>query len=162
MDRSQLEQYLNDNNIAFDPAATDAELEALVKQHKATIPSQITVTINTIRFIASRRLFLVNNTHWLQARTVQTMFSNMGLSTRTSFMKLRGCTLTADVVVAPDTTTDTNPMVLDYNGREITFKKPGKKHLGWEIAQLSSALDMQFNRSDLSFADWGEMPEAEE
>lgn len=119
------------------------------------------LVVKSIKYIASKKVFLINNTIWMSRMDIQIMFTNMGLSTKTSFMKLRGCTLAYYETTAPDNTSETKPhkVVSKVTEKEIIFNRPGLKRIDWDLEELSPALDAQFTRSSLEFEDWGDMPE---
>ncbi len=115
------------------------------------------ITVNNIKFIAPKKVFLVNNKYWINAQAMKSMYNNMGLSSKTSFMLLKGCTLSFDEIEVPEGTTAQSPFehTIESTGRVITFTKPGIKRLSWDISELSTLLESKFANSSLEFANWG-------
>jgi hypothetical protein len=98
-----------------------------------------TVVIRTIKFIGSKKVFLINGSIWVSALDISYCLGNIGLSTRTPFMLLIGSTLSFE-----EFEVEAGEEVETSAGKKITFKKAGTKRLNWEIAQMSPRLEEKF------------------
>jgi hypothetical protein len=124
--------------------------------------------INNIAFVKAANngqgSFLVNQgmptEQWLNTGFIKAIYSNMGLSTNTSFMLLRGSVVsyyklnvTPEMIAAGIAAGHTGHVALSNlgNNREITWKTPGEKAFDHVMDTLSEVLDTQINGSGVHF-----------
>lgn len=88
-----------------------------------------TITINSIKFIASKKVFLINGKIWMNAMDLKFCMQNVGIATSTHFMMLVGSILHCEEFE----TTKKDETVTLNTGKEVTFKNPGIKRTSWEL-----------------------------
>lgn len=125
------------------------------------------VVISTISFVVSQKIngggsFLINEgtptAMWLNVGFIKNLFTNKGLSTKTSFQMLCGSTLqyfegaitNEQLATAGGTILATNPLP---GGEPIPFKKPGLKQTGHTLIAMSDKLENAIFGSGVVFAD---------
>ena len=120
----------------------------------------ITVNVRTIKFI--KGFFLINGKFWLNKLDVAYMYNNIGMATSTSFVMLIGSSLTCETVTISEEDIANGDNVVEHHGKDITFSKPGAKHIGWEInlAESPRLLD-KFMATEITTVDFmADMPSA--
>ncbi len=115
--------------------------------------------INGVSFLATNPS---GKTMWLDLIFVQGIFTSMGMSTKTPFIKLNGSLVEyEELAITDELLTQNNGAVVvtDRNNREITFEKVGNKQYSHRLHTLSAALQTQIDAVAVTFEDdWGTQP----
>ncbi len=116
--------------------------------------------VNSISYIAARQSFLINqdtaNAMWLGAGFIKQIFSNLGLSTKTSFQLLKGTTLQAYKLVITEDMLQNGEYTAKSNlgnNRDITWKSAGIKFFDHSVLNNSAMLDNAIAASGVTFDD---------
>ncbi len=111
--------------------------------------------VNGTSFLATN---MSGKTMWLDRIFIQNIFTSMGISTKTPFVKLNGSLITyeqIDITEAMLTAANNEKgvEVTDRNGRPIFFKKVGLKAYSHAIHTLSASLQAQIDAVSVTFED---------
>ncbi len=115
--------------------------------------------VNKIGYVASRKSFLINegasNPLWVNAGFIRQIFTNLGLSTQTTFQKLLGTTISyQECNVTPEMIAENNGTVIiesPVQKREITFQKPGLKQVDVLVVEYGMTLRNSIDNAGLVF-----------
>lgn len=120
------------------------------------------LVVSSISFIAKTGNFLINQdtptAMWLNAGFIKQIYSNLGLSTKTSFQLLKGCTLQFFKLEVTDEMLAANGGEYKIksnigNNREITFTSKGMKFFDHSVLSNSAMLDNAIAASGVTFDD---------
>lgn len=111
---------------------------------------KLTVVVSSISFVKTTGNFIINeassNAMWLNAGFIKNIYSSLGLSTKTSFQLLKGCTIrfyklevTDEMLAAGGGKHSITSNI--GNNRPIEFKTKGVKFFDHSVLSNSAALD---------------------